>query len=171
MECVICKTGATHHGHVTVTLERNGSIIAIKEVPAMVCNNCGEYYLDTETTKEEMKNPNFAIDVIADITCDIDGSIPCTVKSTTIEEPVFGWHSLSEKVVAPFQKHTVDVMAVGNLPCELPLDASTEFGTFLIHHVLPELIDNEDGFIIKRATISKNGALTETYNYLKDYVE
>ena len=122
-------------------------------------------------TKEEMKNPNFAIDVIADITCDIDGSIPCTVKSTTIEEPVFGWHSLSEKVVAPFQKHTVDVMAVGNLPCELPLDASTEFGTFLIHHVLPELIDNEDGFIIKRATISKNGALTETYNYLKDYVE
>lgn len=122
-------------------------------------------------TKEEMKNPEFTIDVIADITCDVDGSIPCTVKSTTIEDPVFGWHALSEKVVAPFQKHTVDVMAVGNLPCELPLDASTEFGTFLIHHVLPALIDDENGHIIAHATIAKDGKLTENYTYLSDYIE
>jgi YgiT-type zinc finger domain-containing protein len=52
MKCVICKNGTTKKGKVTVTLERKGSIIAIKEVPADVCNNCGEYYLSTEMTKE-----------------------------------------------------------------------------------------------------------------------
>jgi alanine dehydrogenase len=122
-------------------------------------------------TREEMKNPDFEIDVIADISCDIDGSIPSTVKAATIEDPVYGWHALSEKVVAPFQKHTIDMMTVGNLPCELPLDASTEFGTYLLHHVLPELIDNENGFIIKHATITKDGELTAGYKYLEDYVE
>jgi saccharopine dehydrogenase (NAD+, L-lysine-forming) len=121
-------------------------------------------------TKEEMKFPGFSIKVIADISCDIDGSVPCTVKSTTIIDPVFGWHSLGEKVVEPFQRHTVDVMAVGNLPCELPLDASTEFGGYLMLHVLPELIDNETGFIIDHATITRDGELTPRYQYLQDYI-
>ncbi len=62
MECVICKNGATHQGFVTVTLERNGSIIAIKEVPAMVCNNCGEYYLDADTTKDVLAKAEQAIE-------------------------------------------------------------------------------------------------------------
>jgi YgiT-type zinc finger domain-containing protein len=52
MECVICKNGKTRKGKVTVTLERNGAIIAIKNVPAQVCTNCGEYYLDAETTRK-----------------------------------------------------------------------------------------------------------------------
>lgn len=121
-------------------------------------------------TKEEMKDPRFSIKVIADISCDIDGSIPCTVKATTINDPVFGWHSLSEKVVEPYLKHTVDVMAVSNLPCEMPLDASTEFGSLLVRHVLPELIDNAEGFIIDHATITKDGKLTPRYQYLADYV-
>lgn len=55
MECIICKNGTTEHGKVTVTLERGGSIIAIKEVPADICNNCGEYYLSEEMTKEVLK--------------------------------------------------------------------------------------------------------------------
>ncbi|MFA5327745.1 MAG: type II toxin-antitoxin system MqsA family antitoxin [Prolixibacteraceae bacterium] len=61
MECVICKNGTTHPGHVTVTLERDGSIIAIKEVPAQVCNNCGEYYLDAEITKEVLEKAEEAV--------------------------------------------------------------------------------------------------------------
>jgi YgiT-type zinc finger domain-containing protein len=61
MECVICKNGTTSQGKVTVTLERNGSIIAIKDVPAQVCNNCGEYYLDAETTKEVLSKAEQAI--------------------------------------------------------------------------------------------------------------
>jgi YgiT-type zinc finger domain-containing protein len=62
MECVICKNGTTHEGKVTVTLERSGSIIAIKEVPAQVCQNCGEYYLDAEMTKEVLKRAEQAIE-------------------------------------------------------------------------------------------------------------
>lgn len=61
MECVICKNGTTHKGKVTVTLERNGSIIAIKEVPAQVCQNCGEYFLDAEMTKEVLKRAEQAV--------------------------------------------------------------------------------------------------------------
>ncbi len=61
MDCVICKNGTTQDGQVTVTLERNGSIIAIKDVPAQVCNNCGEYYLDSEMTKEVLEKAEEAI--------------------------------------------------------------------------------------------------------------
>ncbi len=61
MECVICKNGSTNEGYVTVTLERNGSIIAIKDVPAQICQNCGEYYLDAEMTKEVLKRADLAV--------------------------------------------------------------------------------------------------------------
>jgi YgiT-type zinc finger domain-containing protein len=61
MECVICRNGSTSQGEVTVTLEREGSIIAIKEVPAQICNNCGEYYLDAEMTKEVLSRAEQAI--------------------------------------------------------------------------------------------------------------
>lgn len=120
---------------------------------------------------EEMKQPDFRIKVIADISCDIDGSIPCTLKATTIEDPVFGWHPFSQKMVKPFQQHTIDVMAVGNLPCELPMDASSEFGEYLLRHVMPQLIDDPEGEIIQRATITRQGSLTERYKYLSDYVD
>lgn len=62
MECVICKNGTTEQGKVTVTLEREGSIIAIKEVPANICNNCGEYYLSAEMTKEVLKKAEDAFE-------------------------------------------------------------------------------------------------------------
>ena len=55
MECVICKNGKTRKGKATVTLERNGTVVVIKEVPAQVCQNCGEYYLDEEMAKEVLK--------------------------------------------------------------------------------------------------------------------
>lgn len=61
MECVICRNGSTSQGEVTVTLERNGFIIAIKAVPAQICNNCGEYYLDVEMTKEVLNRAEQAI--------------------------------------------------------------------------------------------------------------
>ena len=54
MKCVICKQGLTSDGGATVTLERGGSIIVIKDVPAEVCENCGEYYL-SETTTEKIQ--------------------------------------------------------------------------------------------------------------------
>ena len=50
MRCVICKQAETKPGKATVTLERNGTTLVVKEVPARVCPNCGEEYVDEETT-------------------------------------------------------------------------------------------------------------------------
>ncbi len=122
-------------------------------------------------TREEMKADDFKIRVIADISCDIPGSIPSTLKSTTIEDPVFGYHPLSETETTPYQSHTIDVMSVGNLPCEMPFDASIGFGDDLIRSVMPHLLLSTPNDIITRATIAKNGTLTSKFEYLKDYIE
>ena len=122
-------------------------------------------------SKEDMKARDFKIKVIADISCDVNGSIPATMKDTTIEDPVFGFHPLSETIEAPFLKNTIDIMAVSNLPCELPYDASVAFGEQLIKHVIGNLLNANNSRMIHFATIAQNGELTERYNYLKDYVE
>ena len=67
MECVICKNGTTRKGKVTVTLERNGSIIAIKDVPAQVCQNCGEYFLDAAMTTEVLRQAEQAVEKGAEV--------------------------------------------------------------------------------------------------------
>ena len=85
---------------------------------------------------EDMKSRKFNIKVIAYISCDINGSIPATLKDTTIDNPVFGYHPFSETIEAPYQSDTIDIMAVSNLQCELPLDASESFGDQLIRHVM-----------------------------------
>jgi len=51
MKCVICKTGDTHPGATTVTLQRARTVVVIRDVPAEICENCGEYYLDNATTR------------------------------------------------------------------------------------------------------------------------
>lgn len=121
-------------------------------------------------THEEMKRPDFKIKVISDITCDVPGPLPSTVRSSTIESPYFGYNPLLEKEAAPFRKENIDVQAVGNLPCELPVDASNEFGEQLIRHVLPCLLVDDSAGIINNATIANKGALTAKYEYLSTYV-
>lgn len=121
-------------------------------------------------TKENMKSSDFRIKVIADITCDIEGAIPCTTHATSIDDPVYGWHSYYEKETEPYLPNTVDIMAVTNLPCELPADASLEFGQSMVKYVLPFLLREDKDEIIHRATITENGELTERYEYLHDYI-
>ncbi len=121
-------------------------------------------------TREEMKAESFRIKVIADISCDIPGSIPSTIKSTSIEDPVYGYHPFTEQATEPYLQNTIDVMAVGNLPCELPFDASIGFGEDLIRSVMPHLFMGSGDEIIQRATIASGGRLTEKYSYLSDYV-
>ncbi len=121
-------------------------------------------------TRDEMKSKDFNIKLISDITCDIPGPLYSTIRSTTIEDPFYGYNQFLETETTPFQKSYIDVQAVGNLPCELPIDASKEFGEQLIRHVLPNLLIEDKGDIIKNATIAENGKLTDRYKYLADYV-
>jgi alanine dehydrogenase len=121
-------------------------------------------------TPEDMKSSNFRIKIISDITCDIPGPIPSTIRSTSIENPFYGYNSFLEKEVEAFLPNSIDVQAVGNLPCELPVDASKEFGEQLIRHVLPYLLEGDKDNIIKNATIATNGKLSKKFEYLSDYV-
>jgi saccharopine dehydrogenase (NAD+, L-lysine-forming) len=120
-------------------------------------------------TKEEMKEKDFHISVIADVTCDIDGSVPSTLRSSTIKQPFYGYNPQTDKEDVPFNKETVTVMAVDNLPCELPRDASDDFGKDLMERVLPFLIGEDPDRVIERATICSKGKLMPAFEYLNDY--
>lgn len=122
-------------------------------------------------TREEMCQPDFRIRVIADITCDINGSIPSTKRATTIADPLYDYDPFTdaEKPALSDDRH-VTVMAIDNLPCELPRSASEEFGRDLIDRVLPLLLGKDKEDIIKRATIADKGSLTFHFRYLQDYV-
>jgi alanine dehydrogenase len=120
-------------------------------------------------SKEDMKSKDFKIKVIADITCDINGSIPSTLKATTIQDPVYGYNPVTESIEKPFQPHTIDVMAVDNLPNELPRDASEKFGTKIMKHVIEKLLDGKN-MMLAKATICREGKLTPAFEYLNDFV-
>lgn len=120
--------------------------------------------------KSEMHHPDFNIQVIADISCDVNGGVPATIRNTTINEPVFGYNMHSDQATAPFENDTIDIMAIDNLPNELPRDASEEFGNLLIDNVIAELL-NPDSRMIYEATICADGKLNTPYLYLADYAE
>ena len=121
-------------------------------------------------TRADAKNPNFNIEYVADISCDIDGPVACTLRPSTIENPFYGYNAESEKEVPHHTKNSIGVMAVDNLPCELPRDASLDFGRDLIDHVLPNFFNGDAGGIIWRASETKDGELTPHFEYLQDYV-
>jgi saccharopine dehydrogenase (NAD+, L-lysine-forming) len=121
-------------------------------------------------SKARMRDPDFRISVIADVTCDLDGSIPSTTKASTIDDKFYGYDPMSEKIVDSFAKDAITVMAIDNLPCELPRDASDGFGKHLFERVLPALFGEDKDGLIERASITKNGILTKRFEYLKDYV-
>ncbi len=124
---------------------------------------------DVFFTREDMVASDFKMKVIADITCDINGSVPSTIRSSTIDQPLYGFEPISGKEVDAFDSKGVTVMAVDNLPCELPRDASNDFGQALIEKVLPYLNKEDKDQIIHRATICKDGKLTDKFSYLNDY--
>lgn len=119
--------------------------------------------------KEDIQQPDFKIKTIADITDDMYGSVPCNLGDSTIDDPVYGVDKFTMEKTAPYQPDTIDVMSVGNLPNELPRDASRFFGQQLIKFVLKDLVEGNSD-IIDKATIMKNGELTAHYAYMKDYV-
>lgn len=120
--------------------------------------------------KEDVKRHDWRISVIADVTCDINGSVPVNVAASTIADPVYGIDRQTLEQTAPFQKtkEVIDIIAIDNLPNELPYDASQYFGSHLEKYILPELM-KQDSELLKRATICENGKLTKRYEYLSDY--
>jgi saccharopine dehydrogenase (NAD+, L-lysine forming) len=118
--------------------------------------------------KQDVKAENFIIRTIADITDDANGSVPVNTGDQTIEEPVYGIDKITLEKTAPYLPNSIDIMAVGNLPNELPRDASRYFGEQLIKHVLEDLVKNGSD-IIDRATMVKDGKLTKQFEYLQDY--
>ncbi|GAB1444613.1 MAG: alanine dehydrogenase [Cyclobacteriaceae bacterium] len=121
-------------------------------------------------TKEQMTKSDFKIKIIADVTCDIEGSIPSTKMPSTIADPIYDYNPVKDTVEPPLSNSDfITVMAVDNLPCELPRSASEEFGRDLIDKILPALVISDKESVIKRASITKGGKLTENFLYLSDY--
>jgi saccharopine dehydrogenase (NAD+, L-lysine-forming) len=122
--------------------------------------------------REDILKPDFKIKVIADITCDIEGSIPSTLRSSTIDQPIYDYNpEIGTEESAFKDEANITVMAVDNLPCELPRNASTDFGKEMVNNVLNHLLGDDNERVIRRATITESGQLTERFNYLQDYVD
>jgi alanine dehydrogenase len=122
-------------------------------------------------TKHRMKQSTFKIKVIADITCDINGSIPATMRASSIEDPFYDYNPSTEQLDRAFvSEKNITLMAVDNLPGELPRNASHDFGDILTKVIIPNLWNGDHDRIIARATIAQNGLLTPQFTYLNDYV-
>ena len=121
-------------------------------------------------TLDDIKNPDFNVQVIADISCDIDGPIASTIRPSTIENPTYGFHK--EKLVECdfLDENALAVMAVDNLPCELPRDSSEMFGEMFLKYVIPSFFNNDQENILKNSKITSEGSLTDRFLYLSDYI-
>jgi len=122
-------------------------------------------------TREDAKSKEFKIRVVADISCDIDGPVASTIRSSTIADPNYGYHPVTEQEVDFRNEDAIAVMAVDNLPCELPKDASEGFGESFAKHVIPSFFNNDEDGVLFRARMTQNGKLTERFNYLQDFVD
>lgn len=122
-------------------------------------------------TKDDMKEDDFKISIIADVSCDIAGPIPSTIRPSEIADPFYGYDAENEKEAEAFDEKNITVMAVDNLPGEVPRDASVDFGKGLIEKIFPALFSKDTTGIIERASITENGKLGKHFQYLKDFAE
>ncbi len=122
-------------------------------------------------TREMLQSKDCKIKVVADISCDINGPIASTVRVSTIEEPLYGYLPSENKEVDIFHPAAIVVMAVDNLPCELPKDASEGFGEMFLEHVIPAFFNGDKESVLQRAKITESGKLTPRFSYLQDYVD
>lgn len=122
-------------------------------------------------TREMLNSPKNKIQVVADISCDVNGPIACTIKASTIAEPFFGYLPSEDKEVSYSHPGSIMVMSVDNLPCELPKDASEGFGEMFMQHVIPAFFNHDKDGILQRAKITENGKLTPRFAYLQGYVD
>ena len=122
-------------------------------------------------TREDAKHEEFKIKVVADVSCDIDGPVATTIKPSTIAEPIYGYDTDSESETDFKNPDAIAVMAVDNLPCELPRDASNGFGGAFSKYVIPAFFNGDKDGILERARMTSGGKLTKRFAYLQDYVD
>ena len=122
-------------------------------------------------SKEMLRSPKCKLKVVADVSCDIDGPIACTIKPSTIAEPIYGYLPSEHKEVSYTHPSAIVVMAVDNLPCELPKDASDGFGEVFLERVIPAFFNNDKDGVLERAKMTENGKLTPRFAYLQDFVD
>jgi len=121
-------------------------------------------------SREHLAKGVSPVSLVADISCDIDGPIASTLRASTIAEPFYGYDPISGKETGAFAEGAITVMAVDNLPGELPRDASTDFGSALMEQVIPELMGEKDTGMIQRASIAEQSSLTGPFSYLADFL-
>tara|TARA_B100000780_G_C21099859_1_gene443813 strand:- start:125 stop:1336 length:1212 start_codon:yes stop_codon:yes gene_type:complete len=122
-------------------------------------------------SREDFKHPQVRLKVVADISCDIDGPVACTLRPSTVEDPVYGYDPANENECALDTPGSITVMAIDNLPCELPRDASKGFGREMLDHVIPLLIEGDQGGVLAGARETNlDGELCDKYKYLQEYV-
>jgi len=134
----------------------------------------GHFYGNTAPflyTREDCKSEDFNIKVVADVSCDIDGPVASTIRPSTIADPIYGYNPQTESEIDFMDEKAIVVMAVDNLPCELPKDASEGFGEMFLEHVIPAFYNNDKDGVLARAKMTENGKLTERYSYLQNYVD
>ncbi|WKK65890.1 NAD(P)-dependent oxidoreductase [Lutimonas zeaxanthinifaciens] len=122
-------------------------------------------------TREDAKSEDFKIRVVADISCDIDGPVASTIRPSTIADPVYGYDRIEEKETSYSDPEAIAVMAVDNLPNELPRDASRGFSEGFVTHVIPAFFNGDKDGILERSAMTKKGKLTDRFNYLEGYVQ
>jgi len=122
-------------------------------------------------TREDVKSTDFNIKLVADISCDIDGPVASTVRASTISNPIYGYNPQTESEIDYKDQNAIVVMAVDNLPCELPKDASEGFGELFLENVIPAFYNNDKDGVLARAKMTENGKLTELFSYLQNYVD
>lgn len=181
---VVCQIGPEHYTrhktrpqfsfhHFTVHPEEyNSSFLPFTGVTDILIT--GHYWNPRSPyffSRDDMKRPGFRISVIADISCDINGPVPSTLRPTTISDPFYGYNPELEKEEPPFTRPTnITVMSIDNLPGELPRDASSDFGKQLMSNALHDLLSGYDTPLLERGTILKDGNLTQSFLYLEDYL-
>ncbi len=123
-------------------------------------------------TREDAKSPDFNINLIADISCDVDGPVASNIRASTIADPFYGYDSQTEAETDYNAPGAITMMTVDNLPCELPKDASVGFGDMFLENVIPAFFNQDERGILKRARMTtENGNLAENFRYLQDYAD
>ncbi len=122
-------------------------------------------------TQEMLAAPDNKIKIVADISCDVAGPLACTLRASTIAEPFYGYHPSAHAEVDFHHPAAIVVMAVDNLPCELPRDASEGFGQMFLEHVIPAFYNEDKDGILYRAQITDRGQLTPRFKYLDGYIK